>query len=610
MAEATSAHENTGLCIQPVFISYSRKDYYFAESLAFHLLKRNVPVWLDVKDLKPGVDWERDLEAAVAAASSVILVGSSGAFKSMNVRTEWQLAIKLGKRIIVARRRGARPPDELTRCQIVDFQGGFERGLDQLVASLTADARNVSIAKAVHRVGFAPPLPPWTAAIAAALAIPLLGYFALVLGAGDTEGGNYPFPVLVVLWLAVIGLLLWFFLIGFLERRMGMTRLAVCLACLTTVYAYPLFRLFYWGPSSLGAYDAGITRLIVSHWLTGALLGTVPLFGLAVLLFARPEDLLRWSPTGKAWDRYRVGHAATSSAEIVDAATALTRVGHFRLFYDTTDTPAATRLREELIKADAQEAQLASAEATAVLLLTNRTRTLWLNQQADRLKGALLTVVASGIRLPETLGWLWRREWIDFRAWKLSQPDRSRGLPRVPETVTSVRLPVPVLKVHHLLCAFAALLIAVGGAIQPPDSARSETVSGPEAIGAVCAVLGLLYTLPARRLVRRRISSGQFARWTGLIAALAILSGLITLLYYCAINPQLRIRALPAAAFLFVAPLLLRRLRPTIEFWLPTGGVTAEKQDETLAPRRNWRTFGWVVLYLCFWALLLKDIND
>jgi hypothetical protein len=180
----------------------------------------------------------------------------------------------------------------------------------------------------------------------------------------------------------------------------------------------------------------------------------------------------------------------------------------------------------------------------------------------------------------------------------------------VPEAVTSVRLPAPVLKAHHLLCAFAALLMAVGGAIQPPDSARSETMSAPEAIGAVCAAIGFFYALPARRLVRRRISSAQFARWTGPIATLAIVSGLITLLYYCAINPPLRIRALPAAAFLFLAPILLRRLRPAIEFWFPPG-VKAEKQTaDSLAPRRNWRTFGWVALYLCVWALVLKDINQ
>lgn len=137
-------------------------------------------------------------------------------------------------------------------------------------------------------------LPPWTAAVAATLAIPLLGYFALVLWAGSTEGGSYPFPVLIALYLAIIFLLLWFFLLGFIERRMGMTRLAVCLVCLAVVYAYPLFRLFYWGASSLSGYDAGIIRLIVNHWPTGALLGAVPLLGLSILFFVRPEDLLRW----------------------------------------------------------------------------------------------------------------------------------------------------------------------------------------------------------------------------------------------------------------------------------------------------------------------------
>jgi hypothetical protein len=40
----------------PSFLSYSRKDYYFAESLAFHLMRQGVPVWLDVRDLEPGKD--------------------------------------------------------------------------------------------------------------------------------------------------------------------------------------------------------------------------------------------------------------------------------------------------------------------------------------------------------------------------------------------------------------------------------------------------------------------------------------------------------------------------------------------------------------------------
>ena len=32
-----------------VFISYSREDYYFVESLAFHLERHGVETWLDAK---------------------------------------------------------------------------------------------------------------------------------------------------------------------------------------------------------------------------------------------------------------------------------------------------------------------------------------------------------------------------------------------------------------------------------------------------------------------------------------------------------------------------------------------------------------------------------
>lgn len=220
-------------------------------------------------------------------------------------------------------------------------------------------------------------------------------------------------------------------------------------------------------------------------------------------------------------------------------------------------------------------------------------------------------MVASAISLPETLGWLWRREWIDFRGWDINQPVSTRGLPRVPEAVTNLRFPKPVTMTHHLLCAFGALLLAVDGSIQPADSARTDTLSVPLAVGAISAVIGLLYVIPARGLVRRRISMAQFSRWTGPTAAIAIVSGLITLCYYCVINPDGWIRAVPAMAFLLIAPVLFRRLRPAIEFWLPIADAPPEKQKtDCLAPGRDWRTLAWFVAYLFVWVILLRGINQ
>ena len=124
-----------------VFISYSRRDYYFAESLTLHLLKQGIPAWLDVKDLTPGVFWERDLSAALDASACVVIIASAESMKSPNVRQETERAVKQGKRIIVVRFRGAGLPVELQHCELVDFRGAFLPALRDLVALLQTESK-------------------------------------------------------------------------------------------------------------------------------------------------------------------------------------------------------------------------------------------------------------------------------------------------------------------------------------------------------------------------------------------------------------------------------------------------------------------------------------
>ena len=70
----------------PFFISYSRKDYYFAESLAVALIQQGVTVWLDVKDLEPGALREHGLEGALDRASGVVLVVSPESMRTATKR--------------------------------------------------------------------------------------------------------------------------------------------------------------------------------------------------------------------------------------------------------------------------------------------------------------------------------------------------------------------------------------------------------------------------------------------------------------------------------------------------------------------------------------------
>ena len=470
---------------QRIFVSYSRKDYYFAESLAFHLLQANLPAWLDVKNLKPGADWEHQLDDALETACCFVLVLSSNALRSTNVRAEWQRAIQLRIPIVVAQFRAAPLPDELRRASISDFRSGFGRGLRELIALLPLQADAPIHGEPAGRLRIVPRLPPWVAVMTVLMSIPMLIFCALGWFRGDLQ--TAPAPAAIAILSTMILLLSWLLPVGFLRRRMGMTRLAVSLACLAALYVYQLVRLYLLGPSPLAGDTFGFLKFFRDHTLFTVLLCAIPLAGLAILILLRPEDLLRWCPTGKGWSWYRAAFAPQTSAEIVDVAAAFRQVRDFHLICDAADLPAASRLRDELIGAGAREAADGPG-ATPVLLISNRTRTAWLNSQADRLKDSVFTIVATGIALPESLAWLWRREWVDFRSWQISRGGAPR-LPNVPEAVTRVRLPGPILFTHQLLCAFGALLFVLGASCLPDTV--PDTPSPQEFLAMCCFRPGL-----------------------------------------------------------------------------------------------------------------------
>src|SRR5438046_8692125 len=85
-----------------VFISYSRKDFYFAESLAFHLDREGIATWLDANHLAPGGDWAAEIDHALDEAETVILVLTPDSVRSEYVRREWQRALAQGDRLILA----------------------------------------------------------------------------------------------------------------------------------------------------------------------------------------------------------------------------------------------------------------------------------------------------------------------------------------------------------------------------------------------------------------------------------------------------------------------------------------------------------------------------
>ena len=368
-----------------VFISYSRRDYYFAESLAFQLIKHDIDVWFDSKDLEPMTNWSEAIDSAIDAASCLILVVSPDSWKSTIVRREWQRARSQGKRIIVVLFRTKTTPQELESAEVIDFRGAFEPALKQLVYQLTSSNTNLTVSS--HRLGLAFRWPPAVVTtvllLACAFLIPLLlnpnvykeGIITLrrivitkLIVSGDKFALSFytVFIVTVFLLLAVLYVRVAF--LDFIRRRMGMTRLALIFAFGIYFWGLPVSQLLFgqflphWAPEIL-------MRLIRNNWPMSAMLFSAAfaasLAGLWIVLLQRPGDLLRWMPTGYAWQSYRV-KGAPKAVVAKDGVFGLEELKRFKLFYDTRDALLAGRLRQKLCSAGAIHAPDDSEDSTSI----------------------------------------------------------------------------------------------------------------------------------------------------------------------------------------------------------------------------------------------------
>jgi len=86
-----------------IFISYSRKDFIFAQLLANWLSNEGYKVWIDYKQLDLSTPLEPQLVQAIWMSDIFILIDSPNARESKWVNLEYFLACRLKKTIRVMR---------------------------------------------------------------------------------------------------------------------------------------------------------------------------------------------------------------------------------------------------------------------------------------------------------------------------------------------------------------------------------------------------------------------------------------------------------------------------------------------------------------------------
>ena len=572
-----------------IFVSYSRKDYYFTESLVLHLEHRGVPVWFDAKDLKPGSFWDRDVEDAIDSASCVILVTSPDSMRRPYVRIEWERAKKQNKRIVLALFRSVRLPSDLANCEVIDFRGGFSGGVARLAATLSrpygGKAENATAA-------FSFSLPPWVYAMNLTLLIPLVTF--LFFAQWSEPGvGIVMQTLLVCVCLALFG---WFFFFAFLRRRMGMTHLLINLSFVAAGILYPLLRYSFGGRAALDPQTNALDSAVLGYLPLMEIAAVFSLAGLAIFIVKRPDDLLRWTPTGAAWNWYRQASIARLSVEYAQSSPKQMKTYH--LWNDAADGLTAQRFRQQMQAVGASEVPATEAE-TSILLLTSRTRNVWLAEREPVLPANALLVVASPIGLPPQFEHLWRREWMDFRQWDPRKLEGKQEVPEVPEAVTRFRYPSDVRLIHRAMCCLAAVAWVTVYVIDPSTS--------HEPVAILVAAVSVFTFVVAHRFLNRTISESGFKfGWRIALAATGVLQ--LWALAASSARHESRWGLWFGVLLLAAMPWLFARLQDRLAFWFPSPVAARAGKEARLRPGRNWQTILWVVLWLAFWFVVTGTV--
>ncbi|NET37713.1 MAG: TIR domain-containing protein [Cyanothece sp. SIO1E1] len=133
-----------------VFISYSRQDKTFVESLHQALEKTNHNVWVDWEDIPPTAEWRQEIYRGIEAADNFIFVISPNSIASRVCQEELAHAIQHAKRLIPIVWQevdNQRVDPALAQLNYIFFrpQDDFDRAYHRLVEALSADLSHIQM---------------------------------------------------------------------------------------------------------------------------------------------------------------------------------------------------------------------------------------------------------------------------------------------------------------------------------------------------------------------------------------------------------------------------------------------------------------------------------
>ena len=389
-----------------LFLSYSRAQFYFAESLAHALAARDFAVWFDSQQLTTGEDWAAEITRGLQESQVLVLVGSEQALASAAVRQEWTSALAEGKKVVVALFEYVELPTELEASVVVDFRRSFGAAVARLESVLRGrvapKAGNVSnrrrvLTPAVRMIAWSLAIPAWVALFVVGLIVTQLP---------DAE--NVPANVAICGYIGFLCLFLIQRKRSFVRRSFRRSQTQAALIISGAILPLAVGRAL--SVSELPSILVLTTALLLPGSLVFALVGSWQLH--------RNPEIFRWLPTGEARARERTRNAGVNSMANEALQHSDGKRPKFWIRFDTGDRYVAGIVERQFARAGWEKASTQEAADRCLVLVSAETD---LAQIASGYQSGLLPVVivtSNDVR-EGILGALARHQWIDFRRRRL-----------------------------------------------------------------------------------------------------------------------------------------------------------------------------------------------
>jgi hypothetical protein len=421
------------------FVSYSRRQLYFAESVALSLQRAGLEVWFDLQKLAPGMDWASSLKEGYSHCDKLVLIASQSAVRSPYVQVEWETALHAGRQVIVVLTEEVVLPVALQGCPVFDARTQFDRTMGSLISYLqgTQPARYDPVPPpGKYPYTLKMPFPIWLTILA--MLMPTLTVWIAALSLPRASlGFDVDIPLPDFLNRLVPGMpahVLMFYLVGLyygfnlaqaqfpvrsfwrhdaryeeLDEIRGKALWIQLVACILVFVSAVLVPGGQGDAVNPVGYLIFLCPLLTAYW--------------SLRVFGRSPDILRWMPSGEADQEMReaiqgrvgAGRQEQPAERTVDAPEEIVR---FAIHHHLADDYTARFIRSVLQSEGCQPVPAASA-GVHLVLVSNRTSKGWLLKLDRTLPGQVIHILVTNINTPPELQPVLQSQWVDFRAGRI-----------------------------------------------------------------------------------------------------------------------------------------------------------------------------------------------